>query len=43
MEGGAPRGFQSGRLRLLLDGVAVPVGEGEATPMPDEAANVALA
>ncbi len=43
LEGGAPRGFQSGRLRLLLDGAAVPVDEGEAAPMPDEAANVALA
>ncbi len=42
LEGGAPRGFQSGRLRLLLDGAAVPVDEGEAAPMPDEAANVAL-
>ena len=43
LQGGAPRGFQSGRLRLLLDGAAVPVDEGEAAPMPDEAANVALA
>jgi predicted dehydrogenase len=43
LEGGAPRGFQSGRLRLLLDGAAVPVDEGEAAPMPDEAANVSLA
>lgn len=43
LEGGAPRGFQSGRLRLLLDGAAVPVEEGEAASMPDEAANVALA
>ena len=43
LEGGAPRGFQSGRLRLLLDGKAMPLDEGEAGPMPDEAANVALA
>jgi len=42
LEGGAPRGFQSGRLRLLVDGAPVPVNEGEAAPMPDEAANVAL-
>ena len=43
LEGGAPRGFQSGRLRLLLDGAAVPVDEGEAARMPDGAANVSLA
>lgn len=43
LEGGALRGFQSGRLRLLLNGAAVPVDEGEAAPTPDEAANVALA
>jgi len=42
LEGGAPRGFQSGRLRLLLDGAPVPVDEGESASMPDEAANVAL-
>ena len=40
LEGGAPRGFQSGRLRLLIDGEAVPVEEGEAASLPDEAANV---
>ena len=43
VEGGAARGFQSGRtLRLSLGGVPVPVDEGEAAAMPDEAANVAL-
>jgi len=42
LDGGAPRGFQSGRLRLPLDGAVAPVDEAEATPMPDEAANVAL-
>ena len=42
LEGGAPRGFQSGRLRLFLDGAPVSVDEGEAASMPDEAANVAL-
>ncbi len=42
LEGGAPRGFQSGRLRLGLDGAPVPVDEGESASMPDEAAHVAL-
>lgn len=41
LEGGAVRGFQSGRLRLLLNGEAQQVDEGEVTDMPDEAANVA--
>lgn len=41
LEGGAPRGFQSGRLTLLLNGVAEPVDEGELSSMPDAAANVA--
>lgn len=42
IEGGAPRGFQSGRLRLLLQGKPVPVEEGEVAALPDEAADVAL-
>ena len=41
LDGGAARGFQSGRLRLLLDGVPQPVDEGELAAMPDAAANVA--
>jgi len=41
LESGAVRGFQSGRLRLLLNGKAQQVDEGEVTDMPDEAANVA--
>lgn len=41
LEGGALRGFQSGRLRLLLDGEEQPVDEGEAAGLPDAAANVA--
>lgn len=41
LEGGAPRGFQSGRLRLAVKGQAVSVDEGEATGLPDAAANVA--
>lgn len=41
LEGGAPRGFQSGRLTLSLNGVAEPVDEGELSSMPDAAANVA--
>ena len=41
LEGGAPRGFQSGRLRLLLKGEAQIVNEGEVAAMPDAAANVA--
>ena len=41
LEGGAPRGFQSGRLTLLVDGVAELVDEGELSSMPDAAANVA--
>ena len=38
--GGAPRGFQSGRLRLLVDGAWRDVGEGELVGLPDEAVNV---
>lgn len=41
LEGGAPRGFQSGRLRLLVNGEEQPVDEGEAAGMLDTAANVA--
>ena len=41
LEGGAARGFQSGRLRLLLDGVAQPVDEGELAALPPAALNVA--
>ncbi len=41
LEGGAPRGFQSGRLRLLLKGEPQTVDEGEMAAMPDAAANVA--
>ena len=41
LHGGAPRGFQSGRLTLSLDGKPQHVDEGELTAMPDAAANVA--
>ncbi len=41
LEGGAPRGFQSGRLRLLLDGQLQQVDEGEDAGMSEGAANVA--
>ncbi len=41
LEGGAPRGFQSARLRLLLKGEPQSVDEGEVTSMSDNAANVA--
>ena len=41
LEGGAPRGFQSARLRLLLKGEPQSVDEGGAASMPDPAANVA--
>ena len=41
LTGGAPRGFQSGRLALALDGEAQQVNEGEFTGFPDEALNVA--
>ncbi len=41
LEGGAARGFQSGRLRLLLNGAEQKVDEGEVAAMPDTAANVA--
>ena len=41
LDGGALRGFQSGRLRLSLNGKPQHVDEGEITSLPDEAANVA--
>lgn len=41
LDGGADRGFQSGRLQLSLDGKPQTVDEGEAAGMPDMAANVA--
>lgn len=41
LEGGAPRGLQSGRINLLRDGEQVVVDEGELAIMPDAAANVA--
>lgn len=41
LDGGAPRGFQSGRLRLSLNGEPQAVDEGETASMPDSAANVA--
>ena len=41
LEGGAVRGFQSGRLRLSLNGKPEHVDEAEIGPMPDPAANVA--
>ena len=41
LDGGAIRGFQSGRLRLSLNGESERVEEGESGSMPDEAANVA--
>ena len=40
LDGGAARGFQSGRLRLALKGESQPVDEGECALMPDAAANV---
>ena len=41
LDGGADRGFQSGRLHLSLDGRPQSVDEGEVASMPDLAANVA--
>lgn len=41
LEGGAPRGFQSGRLLLRLKGQLQAVDEGEVAALPDPAANVA--
>ena len=39
--GGAPRGVQSARLWLEIDGAPVSVEEGEAAGLPDAAANIA--
>ncbi|MDQ2844548.1 MAG: Gfo/Idh/MocA family oxidoreductase [Acidobacteriota bacterium] len=41
LQGGAPRGFQSGRLKVFLNGELQHVDEGELASMPDEAASVA--
>ncbi len=41
LEGGAPRGFQAGRLRLLIDGEPQAVDEGESAGLPDGAVSVA--
>lgn len=41
LAGGAPRGFQSGRLGLLRDGEPQAVDEGELAALPDAALNVA--
>ncbi len=41
LEGGAPRGFQAGRLVLRIDGVELAVDEGALTSLPDAALNVA--
>ena len=40
LNGGAARGFQSGRLRLSLNGEPQRVNKGESGSMPDAAANV---
>jgi predicted dehydrogenase len=41
LNGGAPWGFQAGRIRLSLNGEPQPLDEGEAVSLPDTAANVA--
>ena len=41
LDGGAPRGLQSGRVTLSLHGAPQRVDEGELAAMPDAAANVA--
>ncbi len=41
LTGGAPRGFQSGRLALALNGEPQNIDEGERAGFPDEALNVA--
>jgi predicted dehydrogenase len=41
LDGGAARGFQSGRLRLSLNGQPQRVDDGELASMPDSAASVA--
>ncbi len=40
LDGGAPRGMQSGRLRLSLNGMPQSVDEGELAALPDAGANV---
>ena len=40
LDGGAPRGLQSGRVRLSVNGSPEPVDEGELAGLSDEAANV---
>jgi len=41
LDGGAPRGLQSGRIGLLQDGERIAVDEGELAALPDAAVNVA--
>ncbi len=41
LDGGAPRGLQSGRIGLINNGTRVEIDEGELAGMPDEAVNVA--
>ena len=41
LAGGALRGFQSGRLRLEVDGTFEPTADGETGALPDSASNVA--
>lgn len=41
MEGGAARGAQAGRMRVLVDDVEVAIDEGELAGMPEAAVNVA--
>lgn len=41
LDGGAIRGFQSGRLTLSLNGKQQPVDEGELAALPETAENVA--
>ena len=41
VDGGAPRGVQSGRLTLSLNGESLPPNEGQFAGMPDEAVGVA--
>ena len=40
LEGGAPSGFQSGRLTVSLNGVPHPIDDGELSQLPDTAFNV---
>ncbi len=41
LEGGAPRGFQSGQMKLAVNGAPHPVDEGELANLPEAAVNVA--